>query len=521
MSLKFVQSEEQQKIDFKFSVLDGIFWSMMFYLTSVFLTPYLIALGANSFEVGLLSYAPLLIAAITCFFSYEILKLFNSKKQMVVFFVMTSAVLWIPVGFAHVLFVGKTQVWFVLIIATVYTIISQFLGPVYTDWIGNLFNLKKMGDYNARKSIILQLISIIPLILAGYLLQAINNKDTLLGFTIIFIFAGFCRFISGLYLNTMSKTEDKEEILKETVHTKKPMFSVFKEEILKDKTYFYFMMVVLIYYFSLYVTAPYNKFYLLNIVKLTYTQYLTLEITMILGVITSLFYWGKACDKFGATKILKATMLFLPLYPLALILFPQNMVILTILVFIDAVITAGLGLSITTYIYQNLKENLITHFTFFMLFQAVALTIGALLGVLINKIATGYYGTETKGIIIVFIVGIFFRVITAIFTSKIKDKNLPQKKDTNIVKEIILFRPVRYGIGELSKVFSRHQKNITHKVSRKTKSIHKDIKDTTKRFTSDFSKNTNRLTKKLNLTRKEIISKTKKAIKKTKQILDK
>ena len=499
MTLNFKQTPKQQKIDFKYSVLDGIFWAIMFYLTSVFLTPYLIKLGANSFEVGLLSYAPLLLAAIVCFFSYDILKLFNSKKQMVVFFVMIHALLWVPVGFAHILFAGKAQIWFVLIIATIITVISQFMGPVYTDWIGKLFDLNKMGNYNARKSVILQLISIIPLIFAGYLLQAINNKDTLMGFTILFIFAGFCRFISGLYLNAMNKTEDKEEILKETVHTKKPMFSVFKEEILKDKTYFYFMIVILIYYFSLYITAPYNKFYLLNIVKLTYTQYLTLEITMILGVIASLFYWGKVCDRFGATKILKATMIFLPLYPLALILFPHNMPILTILVFIDAVITAGLGLSITTYIYQNLKKDLITHFTFFMLFQAVALTIGALLGLLINKIATSYYGTESKGLIVVFIVGIFFRIITAIFTSKIKDKDTLYKNNADIVKEIITFRPVIYGVGELSKSFERQQKKITHNVGQRTKSLHKNLHSTAV----------------------EIIDTTKKAIKETRRFLDK
>jgi len=475
MSLNFKQTPAQQKIDFKYSVLDGIFWAMMFYLTSVFLAPYLIKLGASSFEVGLLSYAPLLIAAIVCFFSYDVLRFFNSKKQMVVFFVMVHAILWIPLGFSHLLFSGKTQIWFVLILASFATIVSQFNGPVYTDWIGKLFNLKRIGNYNARKSIILQIISIIPLILAGYLLQAINNKDTLMGFTIIFIFAGFCRFISGLYLNTMNKTEDKEEIIKETIHKKKPMFSLFKEEIIKDKTNLYFMVVVLIYYFSLYITVPYNKFYILNIINLSYTKYLTLEIAAIIGVIVSLFYWGKVCDKFGATKILKATMLFLPLYPLALIIFPYNQVILTILVFIDAVITAGLALSITTYIYQKLKQNLITHYTFVMLFQAVALTIGALLGALINKIATDYYGIESKGIIIVFIVGIFFRIITAIFTNRITDKRPLPKDDANMVIEIITFRPVISGATELSKAFSKHGQKITQSVGQKTQQFHKKI----------------------------------------------
>lgn len=499
MSLNFKQTPSQQKRDFKYSVLDGIFWAIMYYLTAVFLTPYLLELGANSFEVGLLSYAPLLIAAIVCFFSYDILKLFNSKKQMVFFFVMVHAALWIPIGFSHVLFDGKTQVWFVLIIATIITIISQFTGPVYTDWIGKLFDINKIGNYNARKSVILQLISIIPLILAGYLLQAINNKNSLLGFTIIFIFAGFCRFISGLFINTISQTEDKEEIIKETVHKKKPMFSVFKEEMIKDKTYLYFMIVILIYYFSIYITIPYNKFYLLEIIKLSYTKYLTLEIIAIIGVVLSLFYWGKACDRFGATRVLKATMIFIPLYPLALISVPNNLAILGFLIFIDAFITAGLGLSITTYIYQNLQKNLITHYTFFMVFQAAALTVGALFGTLINKIATNYYGTEAHGLLIVFAIGVFFRIITAIFTSKIKDKRPSSKSEKNIVMEIITFRPVRYGIIALTKRFEVNQKKITRKVGQTTAHLQKN----------------------LHKTAKKIVKTTKKAIKETKKILEK
>ena len=41
-----------------------------------------------------------------------------------------------------------------------------------------------------------------------------------------------------------------------------------------------------------------------------------------------------------------------------------------------------------------------------MVFQAAALTVGALFGTLINKIATNYYGTEAHGLLIVFAIGV-------------------------------------------------------------------------------------------------------------------
>lgn len=139
---KFIQTEEQQKQDFKYSVIDGVFWTIMAYLGAVFLTPYLLSLGANSFQIGLTTYLPTLIASILCFFSYDLLKYFNSKKSFVVFFVIIQAILWIPLAFVYFFATGKVAVWFVLIIFFLISIIGTIPGPVYGDWIGKIFKIK-------------------------------------------------------------------------------------------------------------------------------------------------------------------------------------------------------------------------------------------------------------------------------------------------------------------------------------------------------------------------------------------
>lgn len=514
----FIQTEEQQRKDFKYSVMDGVFWTIMTYLGAVFLTPYLLALGANSFQIGLTTYLPTLIASILCFFSYDLLKYFNSKRSFVVFFVIIQAILWIPLAFVYFFATGITAVWFILIIYFLISIIGTIPGPVYGDWIGKVFKIKEIGLYNARRNIICNLVTILPLFFAGSILDAVSHSNTLFIFTIIFICAGIFRFISAMSLNKMSITETKEEIRQETHQSKGLMLKAFKEEIKNNKNYVYFFIVVLFYYFSLYITAPYNRFYLLEIAKLSYKQYISIEIVAILGVILTLFYWGTTVDKFGATRVLKATIFFLPLYPLALILFSKNFYVLISLVFIDAVLTAGLGIALTSYLYQNIKKNLIAHMTFLTLFQSIALTLGALCAAGINYVLTKKIGLESTALFWVFVIGISLRFITAILSQGLKDNN-PEK--TNVLKEIIIFKPIIYGGGKLMQIWGKKHKEITQNVGLKTLKLHKHIKKATNKIKGDFSKSAQKFGKELNDTTDEIIDTTKIAIKKTKKFLDK
>lgn len=507
---KFIQTNKQQKKDFRYSVTDGVFSTIMVYLGAVFLTPYLLALGANSFQIGLTTYIPTLIASILCFFSYDFLKFFNSKKSYVVFFVIIQATLWIPLSFVYFFVTGNFAIWIVLIIYFLISIVGSIPGPVYGDWIGKIFRIKGIGLYNAKRNIICYLVTIIPLIFAASILEALSKSNALHIFTVIFLFASFFRFLSAVFLNKMSTTETKEEIRNEIHESRGHTFKIFKEEINTNKNYVFYLVIVILYYLCVYITAPYNRFYLLEIIKLSYLQYILVEIVAIIGVVLTLFYWGTTIDKFGSTKVLKATMFFLPLYPLTLIFFSKNFIVLIILIFIDAVLTAGLGISITSYLYQNVRKNLVSHMTFLTLFQSVALTIGALSAAGLNYLLTRKLGNEATSLFWIFLIGIVLRIIIALWSQKLKDNNYTDK--TNILKEIIIFKPIVYGGSKLIQVWGEKQKQITHKVGRTTTKIKKQIR-------KDFTLTAKKFKTEMKHTRKEIITKTKKTIKKTKNII--
>ncbi|MFH0906013.1 MAG: hypothetical protein V1824_01590, partial [archaeon] len=202
----FKQTQKQQEQDFKYSVLDGMFWVIMNSLALVFLSPYIIELGASPLQIGILESLPTFIASFLPFISFIILKNFNSKKDFIVFFVTIQALLWFPLAVLKFL-VTDNNLAINLIIFIYVLIISAgtIITPVYRDWISKVFIFKKMGSYLARKAALVDLFSIVPLIATSLFLDLFNKTQSLLlGFSLVFIIGGVCRLFSASYINRMS-----------------------------------------------------------------------------------------------------------------------------------------------------------------------------------------------------------------------------------------------------------------------------------------------------------------------------
>ncbi len=472
--MEFKQTKKQQNKDLRYSILDGINWSVMYYLLTTFLTPYIIFLGASSLEVGLIEGLPIFIASFFSLISFSILKKFNSKKGLVTLFCFIQGFICIFIGVAHYFFQNTLLIWIIILLFIVYNICVYIAHPIYIDWMSHVFNLKKMGSFQSRKDVFVQLFSILPLILGAILLDTLGkgsdfNSNVIFGFIIIFIVAGIFRFISTYYINKISKTEDKENIKQEELKYNEPLFSVFKSEILKDHSFRYFLIVIVLVFFSLYVSGPFNKYYLIKILSFSYIKYILLIIFNIVGAAFSLLYWGKICDQYGVKKILKSTLLFISFFPVLLVLFSKSFVLLSLLFFFDGMVYSGFLISIKNYFYQNIKKDLIHHVSFFIIFQAFAIFAATMFGSFIITEFTNIFGYEKYAIIMVFIIGSILRFISYLFAKNIKDQ---RRRKIDLIKNILLYVPLRFGLSKLSH-FAIHERRI---VAKKIVEEEKDIK---------------------------------------------
>lgn len=509
--MEFKQTANQQKKDLKYYLTDGIFWAGMYYLGLVFLVPYLISLKASTFQIGLLNVLPIFIASFFGLLSYDLVKYFKSQKHFVIFFIALQAFFWIPLALVGFIIKSKVVVWLVIIFYCLITIMEQLPYPVYREWIGKLFDTSKIVRYTSRKQLIQSLFSILPLFLAGVVMDAISKNNAAYGFSIIFIVAGLFRFGSVVVMSKMSETENQEHLTKKSQEMSKPVFKVFNNLVLKNKQFLYFITIVSLIYFSMYIAAPYYRYYFLNILLFDYKQYIILEIGSILGLVLSFYYWGKICDKFGATKVLKAIILFLPVYPLFVILFGNNVLLLFLLNLFDGVLMAGLTLSIYGYFYQNVKYDMINHMSFFMIFQSTAMLLGSIIGGIISTTPKFWYmGLEAYGLLLIFGISILFRLFTIGFVNKIEDKN---KDEINIPKNIILQRPIIFGVTQFLNFTKAEGEVILLEMYREVKDLKKGLKKEEKTINKKIDELTNKekeLFKSINTQKTEKSQETKK-----------
>ncbi len=509
--MEFKQTANQQKKDLKYYLTDGIFWAGMYYLGLVFLVPYLISLKASTFQIGLLNVLPIFIASFFGLLSYDLVKYFKSQKHFVVFFIALQAFFWIPLALVGFIIKSKVVVWLVIIFYCLITIMEQLPYPVYREWIGKLFDTSKIVRYTSRKQLIQSLFSILPLFLAGVVMDAISKNNAAYGFSIIFIVAGLFRFGSVVVMSKMSETENQEHLTKKSQEMSKPVFKVFNNLVLKNKQFLYFITIVSLIYFSMYIAAPYYRYYFLNILLFDYKQYIILEIGSILGLVLSFYYWGKICDKFGATKVLKAIILFLPVYPLFVILFGNNVLLLFLLNLFDGVLMAGLTLSIYGYFYQNVKYDMINHMSFFMIFQSTAMLLGSIIGGIISTTPKFWYmGLEAYGLLLIFGISILFRLFTIGFVNKIEDKN---KDEINIPKNILLQRPIIFGVTQFLNFTKAEGEVILLEMYREVKDLKKGLKKEEKTINKKIDELTDKekeLFKSINSQKTEKSQKTKK-----------
>jgi len=462
--LNFQNTNPQIKRDTKYSISDGIFWVLMNSIALSFLVPFIITLGASPLQVGLIDTLPLFITSFLVLVSYKILSKFNSKRQAVVFFVTLQAFLWIPLALVKFLFVGSTVVWAVIVVYTLLVGCGILLDPIYRDWMRRLFPPEKIGKFIASKNLILDLFSLLPIIFAGLLLDVVQSDPHLIGFVILFLCAGLFRYISSRFLNRISKTEDKDEIVKETTRMSKPIFAVFKKEVLKDKIFFNFLIFVLLYYFGLFIATSYFPYLLLSVLKFSYSDYILWYAAFVLGSVFSLYYWGYVSNKYGSVKIIKTTIAFIPFTLFIEFLFLKSLPVLIILQFVSGIIFAGFNYAILNYFYQNVKVDLINHMSFFYIFQAFAMLAGSLVGAGIIAIGKKVYGNEVQAILLVIAISMAFRFIALLYSKNIKDVN---RNKVNLYTSIILQKPVAYSIKHFWHVLSEQERKILHKIRAK------------------------------------------------------
>ncbi|MBN1411648.1 MAG: MFS transporter [Spirochaetales bacterium] len=371
-------SEKNRKKSLRYSVLDGIFYSIMFGFGDSFFSPLGVFLNANNIELGFLSSLPPALGSLSQLLSNKLTSLFKSRKYFISSGVVLQALMYIPIAFT--VFLGDFRVLLLIMFVSLYALFGSIFGPAWSSWMGDLVKEKERGSYFGNRNRICGLFTFGAFLLAGFLLQYF--KDNLdreyMGFILIFLVALVARMISFSFL--MRKSEPR--FVRATVD-KLYWRDFFKR--VKNTNYGIFVIFLCLMNFSVNLASPFFTPFWLNDLK---WDYLTFTFVTAVALIVKFLFmpvWGKAADKYGTRKVLTLTGFLMPMTPLFWV-FSQNIIYVIFIQMYSGFVWAGFELSAFNFIFDiTEKRTRSAYITYFNVLNGIACLLGGTLGGIIVR----------------------------------------------------------------------------------------------------------------------------------------
>ena len=183
------------------SIKDGVAFAATTGFGDNYLNPFAVALGASNLQIGLLSSFNQLVPSLVQFKAADITERLGGRKKVIVLSVFFQAFMLLPVAIIPYL-PQSIQVQALILFSTLYLLFASFAHPPWGSLMADLVPEGKRGEFFSKRGRIVGLVTVISAFLAGYILH-LFKKQSLTGFTIIFLIALVSRYVSCYFLNRM------------------------------------------------------------------------------------------------------------------------------------------------------------------------------------------------------------------------------------------------------------------------------------------------------------------------------
>lgn len=358
-----------------FSILDGLFTAMMLGASDGYVIPYGIALGATPSQVAFLATIPALIGSVLQIGSASLTQHIGSRLRLIRWVVFFHAVLWLPIiaiPYAMKHGTGSFAPWALVLAVVASMIFATFAAPAWQSLLYDYIPSAKRGHYwgwrNRMQGILTTLISVG----AGLLLHYFG-KDQLLGFTVIFVFAMFCRFFAwGCILGMV-------EPFRKSSHDVYFSFLDFLKRI-RGGNFGRFVLFVSLMSFSVNVSAPLLTVFILKDLGYSYAVYMALVTGAVAANFMTQPLWGRYGDRVGNAQAMKVAGWGIAVIPLFW-MFSRNPFYLFVVQCFAGSVWGGFNLVLLNFMIESVKpEKRIRCISYFNVMNSSFVFLGAVLG---------------------------------------------------------------------------------------------------------------------------------------------
>lgn len=405
------------------SVKEGCAQSVGVNMSSGFLTPFLLALGGNSFHVGLLTSLNGLADPVGEILGSKLME-HHSRKKLWMHAKLWIVLLQIPViMLAYFFWKGILTPVLPWVMISIWGLIIPFIYGIgyvsWLSWLGDLVPSERRGEFFASRNRVIGIIGLITFLLAGFFLDLFKTKGyVLLGFSILFGFAVIFRVISAYYTS---------RIFNPYFRVKKQSYFSFLSFLKRYDNYGKFTVFQSVFTFAMMLSAPFFAVYMLDDLNFGYTTYTIVSLSSTIFYLIFSPLAGKFSDRYGNIKLLYFGALLFPIVPLLWMTFQSPWTLVLIPGLLSGLANAAFVTGTTDFSYDSTsheKRGLC------FAYSALLVGLGILFGSFIGGFLVEYVKiTFMKPLFFVFILSSIFMVFTAIYF-------LPQLKENRSIEKI-------------------------------------------------------------------------------------
>lgn len=403
----------------RYSIKDGVAFAATTGFGDNYLNPFAVALDASAFQIGLLSSASQFVPAVAQLKVADFTERFGSRKKVIVRSVFFHAFLLLPMAMIPYL-PEFVRVYALIGFCTLYVSFASFAGPAWGSLMANLVPERRRGVFFSRRGRLISLVMVVSSFLAGYILHFFK-KQSLLGFTIIFLVAMISRYVSWYFLSRMY--EPPLEVKREHY------FSL--GEFLRRLNVGNFGKYVIFhscFSFAVFIASPFFPVFMLRDLGFSYITYTIVTTTVPLASILAVSYWGRRADALGNRQIILICSLVVSVLP-AMWLISRQVYFLIIIQILAGIFWAGFNLCSANFIYDSvIPEKRTRCISYFNIFNGFSICAGNLLGGFLATHIPPLFGYR---LIALFALSSFLRILASILLLK-RVKEI-RKRDVTVV----------------------------------------------------------------------------------------
>lgn len=388
-----------------FFILEGAVGAVVLNLTNPFFSMFAKRMGANDYQIGLISSLPALVGILALLPGAFLVDKQTDKKKIVSFFLLLTAVLYPLAAMSPFLGVSKVYV-YILIIALLNWPFSVF-NISWQSFFSDVFSPGKRSFAYAKRTKAATLAGAVAVLLGGLALSYLprNDGQRIIIYQVFFFTAFLLALLQIRYLMQVSGYTVTEKA--SNTYTLRTVSASLKK-LIANKAFMSFTIIAFLFHVSWQMAWPLFFLYQVDYLHANEAWLSIITLGNSLAGVATYSYWSKQIEKRGARFVVVLGALGLAVNPLVMVCVKSLPMALMLNTFIGLTFS-GFQVALFECLMEVVpQENKTINIAIYTTFISISGFLSPMMGVAIYKLTSIYVAMVLAGILRLLMSGLLY-----------------------------------------------------------------------------------------------------------------